>query len=168
MAKKKSNKKKPTKKKGGTGGPGYMGYTGKTSKLSVSAYWVKMFTAQAKEMLTDKQVCAAMFAEFRSAKRYVNADVVIFRNRYNNGNLADQPDAPKTKAAEYLECPHCRKGVRKPMWGEKGSVDRAHPLKDRAKKKKKKKAPRKTKASVNSGKSEKTKDTKNKVTKKKE
>jgi len=167
VAKKKSTKKKVTNPKGDR--LGYHGYTGKKSKLSVAAFWVKVFSIQAKEMFTDNQICSAMYVEFPHAKRYVTADVVIFRNRYNNGNLADQSDAPKAKAAEYLECTHCHKGVRKPMWGEKTDPsERAPKRKAKTKSNKdKKKASRKTRASVNSGKSEKKKATKNKATKKK-
>lgn len=142
------------KKKSKTG-PGYQGYTGKKTKLSVAAFWVRLFAAQSKAQLTDHQICSVMFGEFSQAKRYVPADVMIFRNRYNNGNLADQPDAPKVKCAEYLECTHCHKGVRKPMWGEKKPAKTV------------KKASRKTKASVNSGKSAKKKTAKRKATKKK-
>lgn len=160
MAKK---KKKSAKKKSA----GYKGFTGKKSKLGVAHFWVRMFTQQPRAMLTDAQIINAMGAEFPQAKEYTAADVVIFRNRFNNGNLADQSVAPKDKVGEYISCTHCRKGVRMPAWGEKGQA--AKPKKAKITKKKskvtKKKASRKTSSSVIS-KASKKKATKKKATKK--
>ena len=117
-------------------------------------------------MLTDTQICSAMFVEFPDAKRRTPADVMIFRNRFNNGNLADQDGIPKVKCAEYLPCTHCHKGVRKPRWGEK--VKPVKPPVKKAKKVTKKKASRKTKPVLKSGKPAAKKASKRKAKKKKE
>jgi len=146
--KKKATKKKATKKVAKKKPVGYQGFKGTKTKMSVATFWVYLFARQAKARLTDPQIVSAMRSEFKDSKAYTRHDVVMFRNRYNNGKLGEQSSAPKVKCGEYVSCPHCKKGVRLPMWGEKspGKPKSTQVTKKKAtKKKSKKKATKKKK-----------------------
>ncbi len=119
MAKKVSKRK--TKRKGKSKKPvGYQGYKGRHSGLPVSAYWVKLFNAQPKSRMTDDEIIKTMAGEFTKSKRYDAIDVVMFRNRYNNGKLSGQSGKRVSpRVGEYVKCPHCKKNLTLPFWGDK-------------------------------------------------
>ena len=164
MAKKKTSSKKKTGP-----GPGFKGYTGTTTGKTVAEYWAKLFAAQPKAKLDNKGLSGEMAIEFPNAKKYSDRDVIVFRNRYNNGNLVHQTEAPKIRIGEYVSCPSCGHGVRVKGWGEKkrAQIETKKPAKVTKKVTKKKASKKSPKKGATPRFSTKPKIAKKKATKKK-